>query len=426
MNKMDRRDFIKISALAFGGFALAGKAGNTLSSMAKKMEALSPASALDPKEYRQIVKSTSEFCPKGKTQDAVRLFLEKGGMYRTEHRPVSEKKYASVLYFDKPVDLVAGTNNRTDGTAQKTVNGTERIEPGIYIFNYDTEAGLTIRQLGSDAEVLKAALNPKDEYGFLAARSVKINVTAHEGNLLAVAGAIWNAVELYKKNPQMAAIMEMAVDAVYAKGNAGLAVPFGESFQSANGKMAVKEAVRRIMADMEESVVREMSSGIAEMTVSTPRVFANAFNADKPNMDMARRELLLANETVDSLVVSFGVAGGRLELVVYSGTGFYPGSASHNPVMAYRISGKDGPTEFSNVYAGQWRGMIDGYDFDNAGHPEEDAHEKRLTGMYQRVTGTNGSWTAANEVKLLNVDIGASFAKIQNGILDGFAKAARQ
>lgn len=403
-----RRQFM--TSAAFTGMAVgvaAAASGRPLTGFRKFLEPMIQAANLQ--SYHDIVRNTSSFKFSGNDAEDVRKFLENGGMYRTEKRPASKKDFASVLYFDRPAAFMVGTDNAASPAGgQKTVGQEITLAPGIYPFNYDTEAGLTIRMSGSEKEMVQIAVKPSDPLNIANEPSVKVNVTNHAANLSAVKKAIESTISLYGSNPsaEMAVLMEMALDCLYRDGNRGRSAKFLESYQSDRGKLAAKETARSLMSNMEESAVRGNAGRIAGMTESWPAWII------APNIeDTARREYLLTNSTVDNLLVSFEVEGKRgLVAVVHNGTGFETGSSSYNPVLQYRISGGNakGRVDFPNSYDSEFRGFTDGRDYDNSsGQPSEQAREGVATEINQRATNTSRT-DSPNEVKLFVVNINAN------------------
>ncbi|MEM2138166.1 MAG: hypothetical protein QW568_03705 [Candidatus Anstonellaceae archaeon] len=410
---MTRRQFLSIVGVG-GAAALVAP-----SSIAKSQHKL-----MDPSQaqysYSQIVQNTASFKFTGNDSEDVRRFLENGGMYRTEKRPASKKEFASVLYFEKPASFMTGTDNIVSSTgSQKTVGQDVKLAAGLYIFNYDTESGLTIRKMGSEKEVLSVALKPNDQLGILSEGSSKLNVTTHSANLAAIKSAIASTVSLYKdqSNFEMATLMERTIDCL-------------ESYQSDRAKLSAKETVRRLMSFMEEGLVQELTKHIAFMAIPPLGLtFPATYH------DMARRELLATNNTVDNLLVSFEVERNvfglknTIAMVVHSGTEFERGSAARNPILQYRIYGsnKAGKVEFPNDYEQQFCGPIDGYDYDNNGNPfsiaqkKEDDREYMLT-LLNQVVGGNFISFKPNEVKLFVVRISANAGDLQAAFADSYRR----
>ncbi len=431
-----RRQFM--TSAAFTGMAVgvaATASGQPLTGFRKFLEPMIQAANLQ--SYHVIVRNTSSFKFSGNDAEDVRKFLENGGMYRTEKRPASKQEFASALYFEKETQFMVNTQNVVGstitggGSGQSTKANYVKIKPGMYMFQYNTESGITIRMLGSDKEVVQVALKPQDQLAVLTEPSTEINVTSHPANLAAIKSAIESTISIYSdaKNSEMAVLMEMSVDGLYRDGNLGRSEKFLQAYQSDRAKLAAKETVRSLMSFMEESAIRDISKDIAEMRVSGFGVPSDT------TVGMARREFLALNNTVDNELVSFEVEkgekdkSGALVMVVHNGIEFEPGCASYNPILQYRISGenKKGRVEFPNNYEHQFSGMVDGPDFDNSGGKRsvagrsEDERESGMTDLYQIGSQFPVS-LRSNEVKLFVVNISANVQDVLIAYSDAYRR----
>jgi hypothetical protein len=142
---------------------------------------------------------------------------------------------------------------------------------------------------------------------------------------------------------------------------------------------------------------------------------------------MARRELLATNATTDNLLVSFGVENGRIVAEVYIGTEFDKGQSSYNPVLLFRIIGvPEGKPGFPNGYERDFRGMVDGADFDNKASGTEKGMETTMTEQYDRATGKTAPYMGPNEVKLFVLHTYESYKMMEEAFKAGYAKEMRQ
>ncbi|HIH30793.1 TPA: twin-arginine translocation signal domain-containing protein [Candidatus Micrarchaeota archaeon] len=432
MEHISRRNFLKITGMAVAATGLTHAAKNPL---VQKLMALD--SKLKLAVYEQIVKNTSNFRFSGNYRgdvsifsDQVRKFLEQGGLYRTEKRPASSKDFSTVLHIDKQMWFATGTKNVVTPSGQQTTKNVYTVvKPGIHVYNYDTEARLTLKRLGEDKEALRITLNPIDRTGILSNAPVSLSATGNIENMKNLMQAINSTVEIYRGNKEMAQVMEMALDALYSKGNAGSGIAKEGYYQSDSGKLAAKTLVRELMKDMEEMEVRNSSERIAKMTVPFVLFFPlHILGSRTNNIDQARRELVAANNTVDNLLVSFQVENKKLVMVVENGTEFEKGAASYNPTIQYRMAGTNGNyVQFKNSYESQIIGLTDGLDYDNSKASKEPQTEYDRKILYRMGTGTNGIYGIGkpNMPKLFVVNIEAPAEQIAKLFLAGYEQASK-
>lgn len=328
-------------------------------------------------------------------QTALRNFLEHGGL-RSDIAPVTNRLYSSVLYFEKDVGLVVGTRNVVRNGSQTVEFRRQDLKAGLYGFNYDTEAGLTLHSLNDPEDVARISL------GIGGSRSDRVSARNTENTEL-----LFNAVRatsrLYGQNRSFAAVMEQCNDALYgsgrseggdpwARGTDGRRqeIPMGWSgnMQNEPALKAIKAAVREQLGAVEEQVLADWTDRVHVMVNPMKRTLLPLASQDLSSMDLIRRELLLANDTVDNLHAGFDVKGGRVVLNLYSYADIDP-EMKWNPVLMYQIQPKEETrrVEFPNrfVFQKSWEDYTDlRNDYDNQAVGGEVALERSLAAKYRQ------------------------------------------
>jgi len=328
--------------------------------------------------------------------DRVRYYIEHGGL-RTEPKQVSKKQFSNVLYIATDAKFKIGEETAIDKNGRRVVQDkNETVKAGLYIFSYDTEAGLTLRSLDDPKRIVKISIGAKGEG--LKEASEEMSLSRPEVvQFLKRAVFDTQALFISKYNADMSVLMEDATTMLY-KGGSGKSLAVE---QNKTALKTIKATIRRAMGGMEEADVKALSNALAAMTVTAPGVALGRYTK---NIDQARRELLLANDRAERAVVSFSMLDGKLGMNFYMGTDFSGGKdPTFNPVMLYRVtSAGASETSFPTVrsYTAQFLGPWSGYDVDNRNIKTEQSTENDLYRLYNATRG----WWSTQEVKVFGVD----------------------
>ncbi|MEM4366722.1 MAG: hypothetical protein QW035_01155 [Candidatus Anstonellales archaeon] len=355
-----------------------------------------------PKElrpYDEIVRKTADFKFGGNISEDVRKFMEYGGLPRVEKKPVSKKVYGSVLYVKEPMEIIVGKENVATEGSQVTKYKKARLEPGLYLFEYNTESTLTIRRFEDPERILTvcASLKPKE----LKASDVSFSLTAGKNEKI-FERIIKDTIGFYKANPEAARLLEFTVDLLYGSSEKRSGI---EAIQNESGLRYLKLAGRELMKLMEEALLTQHTNRLVEMTIpagATGRFFTSMFspNALPLRQVAARSELQLSNNTVDNMYVYFtATEKGEPVLRIVYGTQFFPSAKedaesqaniTFNPIIMYNIilDNKAEEVRFFGDYKRGSRGPFDGVDYTTMtpGLVKERELEGKLTKEYRKET----------------------------------------
>jgi hypothetical protein len=333
-----------------------------------------PVEKHEENAYDAIVRATANYQVKDLAND-VRQFLENGGL-RTEFKQVSAKKYSTVLFIREPANLKIGQSNKIEGgTSQTASDVMTTIPAGLYIFNYDTEGGLSLRPASWDpARLVSIALSQAPSS--LSPEAYKINLASKTDPNLGMAKKwIEDTKAMYSINPTMASVMEGFIAECYPpKQDARIMdtlrrLSVLEQAQNPQALGRAKDFVRGLMGNLEEKVVSNLSAMIADMSLTEFSTLTTNLKITS-RRDEARREMLLSNKPVTRMVVGFAPnENSGINMLVWKGTILSgdKNDAAHNPLLLYVIkaTGKS-EVEFPNIYSKKSRGPMAGPDYDNA------------------------------------------------------------
>ena len=351
-------------------------------------------------------------------QQALRNFLEHGGL-RSDIEPVTKRLYGSVLFLEKDVGLVVGTRNVVRNGGQRMEFVRRDLKAGLYGFNYDTEAGLTLHSLNDPEDVAQISL------GFGSSRADRLSAK-NADNTRILFDAVRATSRLYAHNRSFAAVMEQCNDALYGNGRSEGGAPWARGADGERQEMsvgwsgnmqnepalkAIKATVRELLGAVEEKALADWTDRVHVMINPMSRTLLPVRGQDHVSMDMIRRELLLANGTVDNLHVGFDVKGGGVMMNLYSYADI-DRERKWNPVLMYQVQPREEAArlEFPNEFTfhRSWDNIVDlRNDYDNRVVAGEVALESKLASYYRQRYGEKG------EMNVFGIAITASPASFE-------------
>ncbi|MFH1470301.1 MAG: hypothetical protein ABIF01_00985 [Candidatus Micrarchaeota archaeon] len=390
-------------------------------------------------DYSIYVQNTIDFTKKldaCKTDQekamAVREYMEGGGL-RSGLKPVSERKYSSVLYFPEGASFQVGTSVVKSGGSQSTIPTIVTIPTGSLVeFEYNTEKGAALTFLNSNQEIVRISLGGQ--------HGAPLTVNPTEQHTLNIFfKSIKSTAKLYENNREFAGFMEQSVDALYGVGHkvSKHKGPYMATMQSTVGLTAMKSALRGRspvygpIGQAKDQTVSDWTHKVYEMV--NPKSTAGAIDwaivDNQAQVQEIMRELKLEDDEISNFYVGFGVKNGKPVMNVFSYMDLEKESTEFKPVLMYQVqSGGQGlNVSFDNVFKLQRGGNIaDGYrkDYDNLKVVGETSAEAALKDIYNKENRT--TWDREVHVFAVNVVIPEDqFAKFAKSFTDEFKRLSQ-
>ncbi len=347
--------------------------------------------------YGTYVQNTIGFAKKldscktdGQKADAVREFMEGGGL-RTGLKPVSTRKYSSVLYFESGLNFQVGTTALKFDGSQSTEPNVFAIPPGSLVeFEYNTEKGAALILLNNRDEVVRISIDGR--FG----APMTVNPTEPEA-VNVFFEAIKSTVKLYASDKMSATFMEQAMDALYGVGHkfSKHKGPYMSTMPSPVGLEAMISALRGAppvygpLGQAKDQTIGDWADKIDEMV--NPKNTTIGISGSASQRQEVIRELKLTDEETSNRYAGFLVKDGRIALNFYNYMNLKGEKTEFKPVLMYQIQGggQGLNVDFKNhsfvkVPCNTFPSPKYRKDYDNTQVQDEQDMEDRLTAIYNQ------------------------------------------